>query len=301
MAARSKCGMRGGTTSRTLPIWIRAGLFALYQEDSHRDEHHGHGPTPGGHHAPDIRPLPRSLRRGPGRAHPRGEAADGRLAADPGPPLPAGRGDPVRRPAGRQLQAQPARRREPLLPRDRLLRRPLHGRDGRHPLAGRGLGLSARPGRRVQHGRHGRPGIGRGRLGRPLRGDRYRRHHAGHLHQLVGRPQGLLRPARRDRLHQLERPRRARMVVRTPAPRPLLPRPAPGPEHRPDHGRPARADARLEPPRADGREHPREDRSRAGSCSGAGTARSTRCSSPSTSRSSASDSPAAASSSIPSA
>ena len=72
------------------------------------------------------------------RADPRRQAADGRLAVDPGAPLSAGRGDPLRRPPGRQLQAEPARRREPGLPRDRLLRRPLHGRDRRCPLARRG-------------------------------------------------------------------------------------------------------------------------------------------------------------------
>jgi quinolinate synthase len=53
----------------------------------------------------------------------------------PGAPLPAGRGRPARRPAGRLAQAQPARRgrrgREARRVR-RLLRRALHGRDRRH-------------------------------------------------------------------------------------------------------------------------------------------------------------------------
>ena len=44
------------------------------------------------------------------RADPRGQAATGRLAPDPGTPLSAGRSDPLRRSPGRQLQAQPARR-----------------------------------------------------------------------------------------------------------------------------------------------------------------------------------------------
>ena len=265
MAARSTEERRGGRTARASSRSVTGpGCSHPTRKTPHRDEHDGHAHAPGGHHAPEFRPLSRPLRRGAGRADPRRQAATRRLAPDPRAPLSAGRGDPLRRPPRRQLQAQPARRGEPGLPRDRLLRRAFHGRDRRHPLARRGLGLSPRPVRRMQHGRHGRPGIGRGRLGGPLGDHRHRRHHARHLHQLVGRPQGLLRPPRRDRLHQLQRPRRARMVLRPPASRPLLPRSAPGPQHRPDDGRPARADARLESPRAPGRQHPREDRRQPG-------------------------------------
>ena len=61
---------------------------------------------------------------------------------------------------------------------------------------------------------------------------------------------------------------------------PLLPRPAPRPQHRPGDGHPARPDGRLGSPRAAGRQHARGDSRRAGSCSGRGIARSTRCSSP---------------------
>ena len=33
---------------------------------------------------------------------------------------------------------------------------------------------------------------------------RYRGHHAGHVHQLGGEPEGICRPARRDRVHVVE-------------------------------------------------------------------------------------------------
>ena len=80
------------------------------------------------------------------------------------------------------------------LPGDRVLRRPLHGRDGRHPRQpareARSTrrrarhGRAARHGRRLFDGRHGRHHAGRRLLGRTRRGHRYERHHAGHVHQL---------------------------------------------------------------------------------------------------------------------
>ena len=60
---------------------------------------------------------------------------------------------------------------------------------------------------------------------------------------------------------------------------PLLPRPAPGPEHRPRDGYPARRDVCLGSQAANGRDTPKPRSGRAGSCSGRGIARSTRCSS----------------------
>ena len=42
-------------------------------------------------------------------------------------------------------------------------------------------------------------------LGRAGRGDRHRRRHAGHVHQLGRQPEGVLRPARRHRLHVEQR------------------------------------------------------------------------------------------------
>ena len=89
--------------------------------------------------AADVSPLPfeayRELHgRRAGRADRLGQAANGRLTPDSGTPLSAGRGHPLRRPTGRQLQVEPARRRQPNVPRDRVLRRPFHGRNGRCPL-----------------------------------------------------------------------------------------------------------------------------------------------------------------------
>ena len=43
-----------------------------------------------------------------------------------------------------------------------------------------------------------------------------------------------------DRLHQLERPGRARLGLRSAPPGPFLPGPAPRPQHGPHHGDPAR-------------------------------------------------------------
>ncbi len=169
---------------------------------------------------------------------------------------------------------------EPGLPRDRLLRRSLHGRDGRRPVPRRGRGLPARPGRRLQHGRHGRPGLGRGRLARPGRiidtNDfmpvTYINSSAD-LKAFCGRHGGIVCTSSN-----------ARAVLdwafSSAAPSPVLSRPAPGPKHGPSHGNPARPDDRLGPARTPGRQTPKRRSPPAGSCSGKATARSTRCSSP---------------------
>ncbi len=88
------------------------------------------------------------------------------------------------------------------LPVHRVLRRALHGRDGRHPgqpagEAGRARrrardGRPARHGRRLLDGRHGGDRPDRRRLGAAGRSDRHRRHHAGHVHQLGRQPEGVL-------------------------------------------------------------------------------------------------------------
>ena len=60
-------------------------------------------------------------------------------------------------------------------------------------------------------------------------------HRAGHLHELLGRHQGLLRPQRRRRVHLVQRRRRPRVGLRRRSPDaqgPVLPRPAPRPQHR---------------------------------------------------------------------
>jgi quinolinate synthase len=83
---------------------------------------------------------------------------------------------------------------------------------------------------------------------------------AGHLHQLRRRPQGLLRRARRHRLHLVERAQNPRMVLRPAREGAVLPRPAPGPLVRLQDGHPARRDGDLEPRPGTGRPHARADR-----------------------------------------
>ncbi len=59
----------------------------------------------------------------------------------------------------------------------------------------------ARPGRRLLDGRHGGDRTSGSGLGRAGRSDRYQRGDSGHLHQFRRQPEGVLWPARRDRLH----------------------------------------------------------------------------------------------------
>ena len=97
----------------------------------------------------------------------------------------------------RERARRPARRRG-----DRVLRRALHGRDRRHALDARAGRDPAEPRRRLLDGRHGRRSTRRGVLGAARRGLRHRAgrrrpraRHPRHLHELVGRAQGLLRRA----------------------------------------------------------------------------------------------------------
>ena len=72
------------------------------------------------------------------------------------------------------------------------------------------------------------------------RGHRHRAGRPDHLHELVGRPEGVRRPPRRRGLHLHQRPGRARLGARRPRPHEgaggrqgaVLPRPAPRPQHR---------------------------------------------------------------------
>ena len=193
--------------------------------------------------------LPAAVRPRPGgaRAGPQGGAR--RPGVRPRPPLPARRGHPVRRRHRRLVQAGPRRGRPPRGGVHRLLRRALHGRVGRHPDRARPEGDPARPGRRLLDGRHGPAGPGRGRLGRAGRRRRRRRHRPGHLHELLGRHQGVLRPhggvvctssnAEVGLEWAFERAGREGAV---------LPRPAPRPQHRgAPAGHPARRLRRLGP------------------------------------------------------
>ena len=123
----------------------------------------------------------------------------------------------------------------------RLLRRALHGRVGRHPHLAGAEGRAARPGRRLLDGRHGPARPGRGRLGRAHRRGRRRRRRTDHLHELLGRHQGVLRPPRRRRVHLVQRPGSPGVGLRAegaghqgavparPAPRPQHRRARPGP------------------------------------------------------------------------
>ena len=173
------------------------------------------------------RPRLRARRRVPGRParglRPRpGGARHGRegSARRPGvrarPPLPARRGDPVRRRHRRLVQAGARRGRPAGGGVHRLLRRALHGRVRRHPHRARAAGGPARPRGRLLDGRHGRasprsrtPGTRSTEAG-VADVDR-----AGDLHELLRRHQGVLRPARRRGLHLVQRPGGAGVGLRS--------------------------------------------------------------------------------------
>ena len=146
---------------------------------------------------------------------PRRQGHPRRPAADPRPPLPAARGHPLGRPARRLVQARPVRRRQRPGHRHRLLRRPLHGRGGRHPHRRPPARDPPRPQRRLLDGRHGRHRPGRGVLGRrsPQVTD-IERIVPDHLHELLGRAEGVRRRPRRRGLHVVERPGRPRVGLR---------------------------------------------------------------------------------------
>ena len=120
------------------------------------------------------------------------------------PPLPARRDHQVRRLPRRLVQALPAGRRPPGGRVHRLLRRPLHGRERRHPLrrpTSRSSCRTSRPAARWPTWPSPTTSSMLGRADRPDRRD----DRAGHLHELGGRAQGVLRPQRRHRLHLVER------------------------------------------------------------------------------------------------
>ena len=200
-------------------------------------------PRRGFDHAPSAACASRALFRrvtGPAvRPDRRGQGHPGPAPVHPRPPLPARRGHGLGRRPGRFLRPVTSGRRAPRRRLRRLLRRPLHGRVGRHPHRGPPAGPAPRPERRMLDGRHGRPRRRGGGLGDAGRGDRRGEDRARHLHELLGRPEGLRGPPRGGRLHVVERRRRPLLGPLT-AGRgrgarrqgPLLPRPAPGPQHR---------------------------------------------------------------------
>ena len=65
--------------------------------------------------------------------------------------------------------------------------------------------------------------------------------HPGDLHELLGRAEGVLRPARRHRLHLVQRRHRAGVGLRAWPAGAVLPRPAPRPQHGQGDGRTAGA------------------------------------------------------------
>ena len=148
------------------------------------------------------------------------------------PPLPARRGDPVRRRHGRLVQAGARRRRTPGRRVHRVLRRALHGRVGRHPHRARAGRDPARPRGGLLDGRHGRPPAGGRGLGRAARrGDR-RRDRSDHLHEFLRGHQGLHRRARRRGVHVFERRTRADLGLRAGREGAVPARPAPRAQHR---------------------------------------------------------------------
>ncbi|CAA9567622.1 MAG: Quinolinate synthetase, partial [uncultured Thermomicrobiales bacterium] len=208
--------------------------------------------APGAHPACLLQAAGRGARRPDLGAAP----SAGRPPRRPRPPLPARRGDPVRRLPGRQLQALPARRRAERGRVHPLLRRPLHGRERRHPLGAGPASDPAEPGGRLLDGRHGEAGGCPGRLGR-AGGARHRRSRPRHLHELRRQPEGVLRPQWRHRLHVVQRRQRLRLVVRPRRAALLLSGRAPRPQHRRQEGHPRGRDGRLGPVPAPRRQLPR--------------------------------------------
>ena len=108
---------------------------------------------------------PRGARRQDRRSAKSPGTAPGRAGA----PLPARRDHQVRRSPGGLLQAVPARRLPGGSRVHNLLRRPLHGRDRRHPERSAPERHTAQPDGRLLDGRHGADRRRHGLLGRPLR------------------------------------------------------------------------------------------------------------------------------------
>ena len=224
-----------------------------------------------------------------------------RPAADPRPPLPARRGDPLGRPGRRLVQARAVRGGQRPRDRHRLLRRALHGRVGRRAHRRPPAGDPPRPERGLLDGRHGRHRPGRGGVGGDRRRHRDRPRRPDHVHELVRGAEGVRRPARRRGVHVVERAGGARVGVRTRRQGALLPGPAPRPQHRLHDGLHRDATCACGT-RATSSAGSRSAKSRTRrSCCGRATARCTSASVPSTSRRRAPSTPASRSSCTPSA
>ncbi len=89
-----------------------------------------------------------------------------------------------------------------------------------------------RPERRVLDGGHGRRRAGRGQLGADRGHDGDRTGRADHVHELVRRPEVVRRPPWRRGVHLVQCACRARVGAGEGRQGAVLPRPAPGPEHR---------------------------------------------------------------------
>ncbi len=220
-----------------------------------------------------------------------------------GPPLPARRGHALGRRPRRLLRALPYGRRGHRGRVHRLLRRALHGRVGRRPHRRPPAGDPARPQRRLLHGRHGRHRPGGGRLGGAGPGHRREPGRPHHLHELLGRPEGVRGAPRRRGVHLVERPGRADLGPRGRAGRqgPVLPRPASWAQHRLRARVRRRGHAGLEPPAGPGRSERSRGQGSRRCCCGRATAPSTSASGPSTWRRSVPSTPRGSSWCTPSA
>ena len=144
-----------------------------------------------------------------GRAHRGRQGPARRPARGARPPLPARRDHQVRRPARRLLQAVAVRGLAAGRRVHRLLRRPLHGRDGGRAQLTRAERRAAQPVGGLLHGRHGAHRRRAGLLGRP-RGDagRLRRSRPDHVHELDRGHKGALRQGTAaSSAHRRTRPR----------------------------------------------------------------------------------------------
>ena len=188
-----------------------------------------------------VKPGRAARQERPGGPHRRGQGDAGRAAGHPGPPLPARRGAGLCRFPGRLPQAGPRRRARPTPSSSSSAASILWPR--RRPSWPDRASACSSPTRAPAATWPTQPRPKRCKPpGSTCPAERV---HAHHLCQFFGGAEGLLRPARRHRLHLGQRGAGHPLGAGPAPPRLLFPRPAPGPQHGPAAGHPAGRDAAV--------------------------------------------------------